>query len=439
MVSVARVTLSADAVVIGAGVIGASVALELARGGRSVVVVDKGPAPGAGSTSSSSSIIRFSYSTPDAVLTAWESAALWHDWEGHLGVADPDGMVRFVRTGMLIFHTPDNNTTRIEQLWDDVGIAYELLSTEAIRVRWPGLDLGAYYPPKRIDDPAFADDATSEMTAIFEPESGFIDDPMLSAHNLAHAARHHGAQFRFHQEVVAVERSGGRVAGVRLADGTVLESPVVVNVGGPHSAGINRLAGVADSMRIGHRPLRQEVFTVEAPIGMTLDDGFPATADLDLGQYLRPQIGGTWLVGGTEPACDELHWVDDPDSYDPYPTVEQFEVSMMRAARRVPSFGVPHRPVGLAALYDVADDWVPIYDKSDLPGFFMACGTSGNQFKNAPLAGKFLAAIIDHEASGRDHDLDPVQFVGARTGRPIDLGAFSRRRDRAATSGTVMG
>ena len=70
---------SADAIVIGAGVIGAAVALELARSGRDVVCVDKGPAPGAGSTSASSSIIRFSYSTIDAVLTAWESAACWRD------------------------------------------------------------------------------------------------------------------------------------------------------------------------------------------------------------------------------------------------------------------------------------------------------------------------------------------------------------------------
>ena len=86
-----------------------------------------------------------------------------------------------------------------------------------------------------------------------------------------------------------------------------------------------------------------------------------------------------------------------------------------------------------AALYDVADDWVPIYDKSDLPGFFMACGTSGNQFKNAPLAGKFMAAIIDAEATGSDHDESPVQFTGARTGRTINLGAFSRRREKAVT------
>ena len=205
----------ADAIVIGAGVIGASVALELARGGRSVIVVDKGPAPGAGSTSSSSSIIRFSYSTLDAVLTAWESAALWADWAGHLGAVDPDGMARFVRTGMLIFHTPDNNTTRIEALWDEVGIGFELLEGDALRAKVPGMDIGAYFPPKPIDDPAFASDATSELTAIFEAESGFIDDPMLSAHNLAHAARVHDAQFRFHQEVTAIERGDhGRVRGV---------------------------------------------------------------------------------------------------------------------------------------------------------------------------------------------------------------------------------
>jgi sarcosine oxidase subunit beta len=105
----------------------------------------------------------------------------------------------------------------------------------------------------------------------------------------------------------------------------------------------------------------------------------------------------------------------------------------------VPEFGVPVRPTGLAALYDVADDWVPIYDGSSLPGWFMACATSGNQFKNAPLAGMFVRDLIDAAAEGRDHDHEPVQFVGPLTGRTIDLGAFSRRRDRAVTSGTVMG
>jgi len=69
----------------------------------------------------------------------------------------------------------------------------------------------------------------------------------------------------------------------------------------------------------------------------------------------------------------------------------------------------------------------------------MACATSGNQFKNAPLAGQFIRALVDAADAGVDHDTDPVQFTGPTTGRAINLGAFSRRREPAKTSGTVMG
>ncbi len=431
--------LQADAVVIGAGVIGSAVALELARGGRSVVVVDKGPGPGAGSTSASSAIIRFSYSTRDAILTAFEAAAMWSDWAGHLGITDPDGMCRFIGTGNLILRTTGYDGVRMTELWDEFGITYEDLSSAELRERFPWLDVGKFYPPKRIDDPAFADEPDGELTALYNPDAGFIDDPMLAAKNLAYAARHNGAQFRFHAEVVSVDRDDGAVRGVTLVDGTSIEAPIVVNVGGPHASGINELAGVTDDMRIGHRALRQEVFAAPAPPGARLEDGAPLVADLDVGQYFRPQPGGTVLIGCTEPACDELHWVDDPDTNSEYPTVEVFETYMMRMARRVPEFGVPSRPTGLAAMYDASDDWVPIYDRSSLDGYFMACGTSGNQFKNAPLAGQYMRALIDATAAGRDHDTDPVQFTGSRTGLQIDLGAFSRRREPAVTSGTVMG
>jgi glycine/D-amino acid oxidase-like deaminating enzyme len=430
---------SADAVVIGAGVIGAAVALELARSGRDVVCVDKGAAPGAGSTSASSSIIRFSYSTIDAVLTAWESAACWRDWAGHLGVDDPAGLARFVPAGNLVYRTPDYDGAAVLAAWDDVGIPYELLDPAALRDRFPALDAGRYYPPKPIDDPAFAADADGELHAFYNDDSGYIDDPMLAAHNLAHAARHHGAELRMRAAVTAITQAGGRVTGVELDGGERITAPVVVNVGGPHSARLNELAGVTADMRIGHRALRQEVFAVPAPAGLLLADGAPFVADLDLGQYFRPQAGGTLLVGGTEAACDELEWVDDPDAFDELPSVEGWERSMLRLARRVPELGVPLRPVGLAALYDVSDDWVPIYDRSSLDGFFMACGTSGNQFKNAPLAGQFVRALVDAADAGIDHDAEPVQFRGPVTGRTIDLAAFSRRRDVTATSGTVMG
>lgn len=428
-----------DAVVIGAGVIGSSIAFELARGGRRVVVLDKGPGAGAGSTSASSAIIRYSYSTRDSVLTAWEAAHLWLDWEAHLGVVDPDGMCRFIETGNLILRTTGYDLADLLPLWDEIGIPYQHLDSAALAERFPFLDIGRYHPPKRIDDPAFGNEATGELTAVLNSNAGFIDDPMLAAKNLAHAARSNGADFRFRSEVVAIEQDGVAVTGVRLSDGELIEAPVVINAGGPHSSGINRVAGVSDDMTIVHRALRQEVFVAQAPPGATLDDGAPFVADLDLGQYFRPQPGGLLLAGGTEPECDELHWVDDPDSNSEHTTVEAWETQMLRLARRLPEFGVPTQSRGLAALYDASDDWVPIYDRSSLDGFFMACGTSGNQFKNAPLVGQFMRDIIDATMAGHDHDADPVHFRGTVTGREINLGAFSRKREKTDTTGTVMG
>ncbi|MBI5087906.1 MAG: FAD-binding oxidoreductase [Actinobacteria bacterium] len=438
--SVARTSdQRADAVVIGAGIIGASAALELARSGRSVVCVDLGPGPGAGSTSASSALIRFSYSTIDAVLTAWESAPYWTRWADHLGVVDPDGMAGFVRTGMLIIDEPDGIMRRVTTLWDDVGVPYERLEPDELARRVPSLDVGSFFPPKTVDDPAFGDDATARVGAVLDPNAGYVDDPLLAARNVAHAAGHHGAEFRFRERVTRVLRDEHRVLGVELASGRSVTAPVVVNAAGPHSSQLNRLADVTGDMRIGQRCLRQEVFVVPAPGEVSLEAGMPIVIDLDLGQYFRPQPGHTLLVGGTEALCDPLDWIDDPDQFDEHPTVERFETTALRLSRRVPSVGVPHRPAGLAALYDVADDWVPIYDKSNLDGWFMACATSGNQFKNAPLAGKFVRALVDAAAEGRDHDRDPVQFEGELTHRTIDLSAFSRRRDPAQTSGTVMG
>ena len=429
-----------DVVVIGAGVIGASVALELARSGRNVLVLDKGGAPGAGSTSSSSAIIRFSYSTLDAVLTAWESAQLWRNWADHCGHVDSDGMAQFYETGNLIFQTTGYDARSTLAAWDEIGIPYELLSPDEIQQRFGYLDTGRFYPPKRIDDPEFAADPDGDIGAYFNAESGFIDDPMLAAHNLANAAKLEGGRFRFNTEVVGFEKAAGRVTGVRLSSGETIAASVVINVAGPHSRLINELAGVREDMAVSHRALRQEVFVAPAPAGFDMADrSAPVIADLDLGQYFKPQLGNQILIGGAEPECDELEWIEDPDDFRDRPTVEHWETSMYRAARRIPGLGIPHKPNGLAALYDASDDWVPIYDKSSLGGFFMACGTSGNQFKNAPLAGKFMLAIVDAADRGIDHDVEPVEFTGPTTGRSIQLSSFSRNRIPATTTGTVMG
>jgi glycine/D-amino acid oxidase-like deaminating enzyme len=273
------------------------------------------------------------------------------------------------------------------------------------------------------------------------PDGGFIDDPQLAAHNLMAAAQHWGARCLFNTTIVSVLRRDDRVAGVQCADGREIPAPVVLNAAGPWSSGFNRLAGVGGDFSVRVRPMRQEVHYLPAPAGYNTDAGLgPSIADMDLGTYMRAAPGDRIMVGGTEPDCDVLEWIDDPDVSSPVVTATSYARQSTRAARRLSRLKVPTSPKGVAGVYDVAQDWTPIYDRTGLDGFYVAMGTSGNQFKNAPLVGRFMATIIEQVEAGHDHDKDPLTCFGEHTGNTIDLGAFSRKRPlNKDSTGTVMG
>ncbi len=434
---------TADAVVIGAGVIGCSVARALALGGRRVTVVDRLPGPGQGSTSASSAIIRFNYSTLTGVATSWEAHHAWLEWEEFLGGPDDGGRVaRFHRTGALTLDAPTHDPRKVLRLFDQVGVPYEELTAEQVRRRYPWLDPARHFPPKPVTDEAFWAEPDGELGGYLSPDAGFVDDPGFAAHNLATAAARHGVQFVFRATVTGVRTSTGRVTGISLADGTRIDSPVVVNVAGPNSGAVNALAGIGQEFQVSTRPVRVEVHRLDPPPTYLTPDGGPGVilTDLDLGTYLRGTPSGELNIGGTEPECDPIEWLGDADDFNPNPTLEVYQAQAYRIARRVPDLTVPNRPVGIAAVYDVSDDWIPIYDKTSLPGFYVAIGTSGNQFKNAPIVGDYLREIIDACDRGVDHDSDPVCFRLPRTGIDVDLAAYSRlRRPTADSSNTVMG
>ncbi|OSY35229.1 MULTISPECIES: NAD(P)/FAD-dependent oxidoreductase [Pseudonocardia] len=429
-----------DAVVIGAGVVGSSIALELARGGRQVVVVDKAGGVGHGSTSASSAVVRFNFSTRAGVAAAWESRFAWEAWADHLGGEDPAGMTRYVRTGLAFLDVAVAPRSMFVPHLERAGVPFEEWDAATLAQRIPGIDVGRYWPPKPIADERFFDEAEGTVGAVHTPDAGYVSDPQLAARNLAWAAERHGARFLLRRAVTAIER-GARVRAVLLDDGTRIDADVVVNAAGPWSSAINRLAGVGSDFTISLTPMRQEVAHVRAPAGRHPEGGEGiSVADMDLGIYLRGEVGGGLLIGGTEPECDPFQWLECPDDAHPNPTMEVFEAQAVRAARRLPELRVPHRARGVVGVYDVADDWTPVYDRTDLPGFYVAIGTSGNQFKNAPVVGRFMTAIIDRVEGGGDHDTDPVQFVAERTGAVIDLAAFSRRRAvNTDSSRTVMG
>ena len=448
------------AVVIGAGVIGSSIALQLKRLGHDVTVVDRNSAAGMGSTSASSAVVRFNYSTFDAVMLSWESYFLWKEFkdliDGTNGYSNnpkansQDHYAHLEDRGYVMLDVPVLSNENTMKLFDRAGIPYEIWDSNKLKVGMPGIDAGRYWPNKPVKSDEFWSEAKEELGAIFSKHGGYVSDPLLAAQNFAAAARREGVNFKFKKAVVGIEKKNGRVSGVKISDfdsqnkkvldtgSEVINADVVVNVAGPWSTLINQMAGAGTDFTVELKPLRAEVHQISTPKDILPG---PIMGDLDLGTYVRSGPGGITLVGGTEPECDVLEWVeaDKVDEVNMTRTVEVFESQTYRFARRFPAAQIPSTPVGVVGVYDVSSDWTPIYDKTDVPGFYVAIGTSGNQFKNAPGAGLVMAHLINQVENGADHDSNPVTYSCPKTKKEINLGTFSRKRARNTTSGTVMG
>ena len=421
-------TRTADAIIIGAGVIGAAVAFEMAKSGIKTLSIDKNPAAGYGPTSASCAIIRVHYSTLEGTAFAYEGYFYWRDWADYLGIADNRGLANFREIGCLVMQTPQNRFMKTHLAHcHALDIPYQIWDAAKLKARLPIYDMKSYWPAKRLADEGFGEPTGGQVeSGVFFPTAGYVTDPQLATHNLQRAAEAKGARFLFNKRVVEILKADGRAAGVRLDDNREIHAPFVVNVAGPASSKINAMAGVLSDMTITTKPLRQEVVHVSAPEGFDFENAGPVVSDSDISCYCRPEHGNHILVGSEDPECDPREWVDDEDYNRNF--TDQWTVHAYRYAQRVPNLGIPSKARGVVDLYDVTEDWIPIYDRSSLPGFYMAIGTSGNQFKNAPIAGKLMTALIEHCEAGNDHDTAPLQFRLPYIRHDIDVGFYSRRR-----------
>ncbi|MDX1615320.1 MAG: FAD-dependent oxidoreductase [Candidatus Promineifilaceae bacterium] len=420
---------TADVIIIGAGIIGCATAFELAKRGYQTLNIDKLPGAGHGSTSNSCALIRFFYSTWEGVAMSYEGYHYWKDWSNYIGVSDERGLASYTERGTIMLMTEGHDHENVIGLYDQIGVRYEVWDTVTLKEKMPIYDVHAFWPPRSIDDPEFWE-APDEMLegAVFTPQSGYVNDPLLATYNLFLAARAQGSDFLFNHEVTEIRRAGGRVQGVTLEDGQQIDAPVVVNVAGPHSFVVNRMAEVEGEMNIKTRALRHEVHHVPAPPGFNFERHGHPTSDGDAGTYFRPEVGNKIAVGTEDPECDPKEYVADPDSFVYQVTPSHWKRQVYRLARRIPDLPIPNQPMGVADMYDVSDDWLPVYDRSSLPGYYMAIGTSGNQFKNAGIAGLMMAEIIDACEKGHDHDRDPVRVAGPYTGLTLNAGFYSRLR-----------
>ncbi|MCX8952549.1 FAD-dependent oxidoreductase [Ruegeria sp. NA] len=418
-----------DAIIIGTGVIGAAIAFEMSKAGWKTLSLDRNAQVGHGSTAGSCAIIRMHYSTFDGTAFAWEGYHYWRDWADYLGLPEGANLAQFRETGCLVMKTEANGMLEKHMRnSSELDCLFEEWSGDKVVERLPVYSLDSFAPARRMDDPEFGQPNGRKMSGgVYWPQAGYVTDPALSAQNLMDAAKQHGAEVRTSAEVTEILTEDGRVSGVKLASGEEIRARVVVNVAGPGSAIINGMAGVLDDMTIKTRPLRQEVVHVPAPEGFDFENDGTIVSDSDIACYCRPEHGNHILVGSEDPECDPHQWCEDDVNYNREFT-DQWTTQAMRYAQRVPSLGIPSKTRGVVDLYDASTDWIPIYDKSNLPGFYMACGSSGNQYKNAPIAGKMMAALIAYCEGGADHDAEPLQFELPYIKRTIDVGFYSRKR-----------
>jgi len=378
-----------DVIVIGAGVIGTSVAYHLsALGARNVVVVERAQI-GTGTSSQSSGILRTHYSVPENVELARRSWRVFQSFAEYLD--DDEASAGLVECGYLIAapEGPRLDSLRATLATQQAsGIPVQLLSADQAAARLPIC---------RFDDAALIG---------FEPDAGFAD-AYLVANAFARAARRRGVQIK---EGVTAERlllDGGRVVGVETSRGR-LTSATVVSAQNIWAHDLEHWTGIATPVRAE----RHRVLALEGPAPYT----FAMPVYKDLGSAGMPYFrsyGGTQMLVSEGGAGETLDAPDNEQGDIPLDYVLELGAQV---AERFPSFADAGLASSWTGVYDVTPDWNPVLGRvPDVPGLVVAYGFSGHGFKLSPAVGRALA----QEALGlpTDTSLAPYALERFRGGR----------------------
>jgi sarcosine oxidase subunit beta len=372
----------ADVVVVGGGIIGASVAYHLAlRGGGSVRVLDAGTRLGEGATGKAAGGFRAQFGSEINVRLSLLSREKLLCFREEVGV-DPG----FHPAGYLFL------------AWQASTLA-TLYSLRDVQRRAGLTDVCPLSPDdvRRINPAIRADGVCG---GVFGPGDGFLR-PLEMLRGYVEAARRLGVRFDCGMPCRGFRMAGGRIVGVETPE-EVVPAGCVVNAAGAWAAGVARLAGV----ETGVRPLRRQA-AMTGPFG-GLPRDMPMTIFADDGFHLRVRDGRVLLL-----------WPDTPRTGDPFDaTVEPawFGAVVAEAHARVPCLA--------DASIRLKDCWAGLYDMSPdghallgaAPGvenLYLATGTSGHGVMHAPAMGQLLAEmVLDGRASTLDaHALRPRRFM----------------------------
>jgi sarcosine oxidase subunit beta len=376
---------TADIVIIGAGVMGASIAFHLARrqAGK-VVVIDKDHV-GRGASGRSSALIRMHYSFPPEVQLALVSLHMFQHWREVVGEPGDFHKTGFVR----IVHPNESERLKLNvEMQRKLGVNVRLISRAELKELEP-------------------DWAVDEVElAAYEPDSGYGDGAGV-ANDFLSRARDQGVTYLPKTQVTQLRAEGGRVRGA-VTDQGEIAAPVVVAATGPWTRPLVAQAGCDLPIETEYH---QVAILKNAP-GMK--GGGCACIDSVSATYFRSDGPDKFLVGdfyGQRPV--------DPDNFPQRASDDALEEIIERACRRVPKLENAEVMRGVTGVYDMTPDSRPILGEiPGINGLYVCAGFSGMGFKISPAIGLVMSELL---LDGRSKTVDISAFRPGRFAedRPI--------------------
>lgn len=371
---------TADILIIGGGVMGASAAYHLAkREVKDILLLEKESHFGTGATGRCAGGVRYQFSTEINVTLSIHSLPMIENFKEEIG-QDPG----YHKYGYLLVATNENEVKEFGRnvaMQNRLGVQTELLSGDEVRRRLPLM---------RFDD---------ALAGTFHHKDGTAD-PNSIVMGYINASQKMGVRALTGVEVIGVTVSGGEVRSVKTNLGEI-EARVVLNAAGPWSGLIAAMAGI----NVPLIPLRRQMFTTN-PL-KEVPENFPFVIDFAKSLYFHREGEGL-LVGMSNP--------DEKPGYD-QSVDENFELVNLEAAiGRMPLLEKASRASHWAGLYEMTPDAHPIYGATDVKGFFLCTGFSGHGFMHGPISGKLLSEyILDGKYSSVDVSmLDLKRFEEGR-------------------------
>jgi len=366
---------TADAVIIGGGILGLSVAFHLAKADYgNIVLVEKEPLLGSGATAKAAGGIRAQFVTKENIQMSMLSEELFKKFKDDTGY---DAL--FDQVGYLFLIKEDKDVENFKKSYElqkSLGLNVEILKPE---------EIGRYAPHVSLDGVQFG---------TFCKDDG-LGDPHEFLSGYDHAARKLGVKIEFDAEVTNINTVSDKIVSVKTVRGDI-STPMVINCAGPYAKEIGKMVG-AD---IKVEPIKRQIVTTGEL--SFVEPYFPMVVDVSSGLYCHKESKGM-LLGWADKSIEPSYDISiDPDYTDGI---------LERALNLIPQLEEAEVANEWAGLYETTPDHREIIGfEPKVKGMFHVVGFSGHGFMHAPAAGLITAELL----TGKDTSIDISNYSPTR-------------------------